>query len=138
MPDNRLTLAPDIAEIPKLVDWVESCCRDSAVAGDIPLKLALALEEATANVIQHGFERMPGPHHLEVQLDIAADRITAVVIDNGRPFDPSTAPEPDLTLPLEQRDPGGLGILFIHRMVDRVEYRRADGHNRLRLEKARG
>lgn len=138
MPDNRMVLAPDIAEIPKLIAWVETCCHDSAVARETALKLVLALEEATVNVIQHGFDSMPEPHHLEVQLDIAADRVIAAVIDNGRPFDPSTAPEPDLTLPLEQRDLGGLGILFIHRMVDRIEYRHADGHNRLRLEKARG
>jgi anti-sigma regulatory factor (Ser/Thr protein kinase) len=59
------------------------------------------------------------------------------VIDNGHPFDPSAVPEPDVSLPLEQRDPGGLGILLIHRMVDRVDYRRVADENRLRLKKSR-
>jgi anti-sigma regulatory factor (Ser/Thr protein kinase) len=138
MADNRIALAPDIAEIPRLIEWVEGCCRDSAVAGDTVFKMTLALEEAVANVIQHAFAGAPAPHRIEVQFDIVDRCVTAVVIDNGRPFDPSAAPEPDLSLPLEQRDPGGLGILLIHRMVDRIEYRRSGGRNRLHLEKIRG
>jgi len=59
------------------------------------------------------------------------------VIDNGHPFDPTAAPEPDLSLPLERRRPGGLGIHLMRSMMDRVHYRRSDGSNILRLEKAR-
>lgn len=59
------------------------------------------------------------------------------MIDNGQPFDPSAAPEADTSLPLDQRDPGGLGIRLIRRMMDRVEYQRVAGENRLQLEKAR-
>ncbi|HXO01702.1 MAG TPA: ATP-binding protein [Stellaceae bacterium] len=137
MVDHRLALAPDIAEIPRLLDWVETCCGNSAVAEDTAFRLALALEEAVANVIHHAFADMPPPHRIEVELAIGADRVSALVIDNGEPFDPSDAPEPDTTLPLEQRDPGGLGIRLIRRMMDRVDYRRVAGENRLRLEKAR-
>ena len=71
-------------------------------------------------------------------LDITDVGVVATVIDNGGAFDPSEAPEPDVSLPLDKRDPGGLGILLIRRMVDRVEYRRVGNENRLRLEKARG
>jgi len=53
-------------------------------------------------------------------------------------LDPSSTPDPTLSLPVEQREPGGLGILLIRRMVDRVEYRRVGGENLLRLEKSLG
>ena len=137
MADHRLVLAPDIAEIPRLLDWVETCCGDAAVAHETVFKLTLALEEAVANVIHHAFAGAAPPHRVEVDLAIGADRVTAEVVDNGRPFDPSAAPEPDRNLPLEQRDPGGLGIHLIRRMMDRVDYSRVDGENRLRLEKTR-
>ena len=42
-----------------------------------------------------------------------------------------------LKVPLHQRDPGGLGIHLMRQMTDRVEYRRTDGHNRLRIETVR-
>ena len=137
MPSHHLTLAPDIAEIPRLLDWVEACCGASGVSGDIASKLALALEEAAANVINHAFGETPPPHHLAVMLTIDADRVAAEIIDNGQAFDPSAIPEPDRTLPLASRDPGGLGIHLIRKMMDRVDYHRVDGENRLKLEKAR-
>ena len=115
---------PDIAEIPRLLDWAEECCGESGVAGDAPFKLALALEEAAANVIQHAFAGTPGPHRLAVELTIDADRVVALVSDNGRAFDPTAAPEPAIDAPAENRDPGGLGIHLIRRMMDRVDYYR--------------
>ena len=135
---HRIALTRNMTEIPRLIRWVEDGCRDGGVSRDTAFKIKLALEETAANVIQHAFRDIPAPHWIEVHLDIAAACVTAVVTDNGRPFDPSAASEPDVSLPLEQRHPGGLGILLLHRMVDRIEYRRTGGCNRLRLEKDRG
>ena len=137
MVEHRLALEPDIAEIPRLLDWVETCCAEAKVNGDVPFKLALALEEAVANVIHHAFAGIPAPHRVAVELAIEPQRVAALVIDNGRLFDPSSAPEPEQNTPLEERDPGGLGIHLIRTMMDRVEYARINGENRLRLEKAR-
>jgi anti-sigma regulatory factor (Ser/Thr protein kinase) len=137
MPSYHLVLAPDIAEIPRLLDWVETCCGTANVDNGIAGKLALAMEEAAANVINHAFADSPPPHHLAVTLTIDADRVAAEITDNGKAFDPCAAAEPDCTLPLGSRNPGGLGIHLIRQLMDRVDYHRIDGENRLRLEKAR-
>jgi anti-sigma regulatory factor (Ser/Thr protein kinase) len=137
MPSYHLALAPDIAEIPRLLDWVEACCGAAGVSSGNARKLALVLEEAAANVINHAFAEKPPPCRLSVNLAVDASRVTAEIIDNGKAFDPSQAPEPDCALPLASRDPGGLGIHLIRKMMDQVDYRRVDGENRLRLEKAR-
>ena len=42
----------------------------------------------------------------------------------------------DLSLPLEQRPTGGLGIHLMRSMMDRIHYRRSGGNNLLRLEKS--
>src|SRR4029077_10390823 len=106
MAGHRIARTPNIAEIPRLIEWIRDCCCDGAVTDDTLFRVTLAVEESVANVIQHAFTGVPAPHGIEVRLDISDARVTAVVIDNGRPFDPSTAPEPDLTLPLDRRDPG--------------------------------
>lgn len=138
MATHRLSVAPDIAEIPRLLDWVESCCGDAGIDGDIPFKLSLALDEAVTNVIHNAFDGLPPPHRIEVELVIEPDGVTAMVIDNGHAFDPLTAPAPpEADIPLADRLPGGFGIHLIRRMMDRVDYHRADGENRLRLEKGR-
>ena len=138
MPDHHLALAVDIAEIPRLLDWVEEACGEAGVDSEAVFKLSLALDEAVANVIHHAFAGIAPPHRIDVELTIDADRVVALVTDNGHPFDPATAAAPDQSQPLEDRDPGGLGIHLIRRMMDRVEYHRTDGENRLRLEKMRG
>ena len=85
--------------------------------------MMLALEEAVTNVINHAFAGLPPPHLIRVRLDITAELFAAEVIDNGQAFDPTTAPDPDLTLPLEQRTPGGLGIHLMRNVMDRLQYR---------------
>ena len=41
----------------------------------------------------------------------------------------------DTSIPADQREKGGLGILFIHRMSDALEYRRENGRNILTIKK---
>ena len=134
MASHEQDVEPQVGEVSRLIDWVESCCAAEGLAEDLTFKLTLALEEAVANVITHAFLGLPPPHSIKVRLDITAQSVSAEIIDNGRPFDPSVAAPPDLTGPLEGRDPGGLGIHLIRNMADRIEYRREDGQNRLRIE----
>jgi anti-sigma regulatory factor (Ser/Thr protein kinase) len=137
MASHEISVEPDISAIPPLLEWVEGRCREDGLADDATFKMALILEEAVTNVINYAFADLPPPHMIRVKLDIAIERIIAEVVDNGRPFDPLARAEPDLSRPIEERDPGGLGILLMRRMTDRIEYRRSNGDNRLLLEKAR-
>ncbi len=59
--------------------------------------------------------------------------IETEIIDNGIPFNPLAQPEPDLTLPLEERKTGGLGIHFIRTVMTRLDYHRSDGRNHLKM-----
>ncbi len=137
MASHELRVEPQVSEIPRLIDWIEACCTAAGIVDDIKFKMMLAVEEAVANVINNAFGQLPAPHLITVRLDIGAATIVAEVIDNGIPFDPTAARDPDLSIPVEQRRPGGLGILLMRRMMDRLRYRRRDGCNVLRLEKAR-
>jgi len=137
MTSHELDVEPQVGEVPRLIDWAQSRCAAEGLAEDLTFKLTLALEEAVANAIAHAFLGQPPPHLIKVRLDITAQSISAEIVDNGRPFDPTAAPGPDLSLPLEERGPGGLGIHLMRSMMDRVHYRRGNGNNILRLEKAR-
>jgi serine/threonine-protein kinase RsbW len=135
MASHERCVEPQVSEIPGLIDWVEACCGAGGLADHVSLRIALALEEAVTNVISHAFAGVAPPHRIKVRLDITPELFAAEVIDNGRPFDPLTVPAPDLSLPFEERPPGGLGIYLIRSMMDRIQYRRSDGNNLLRLEK---
>ena len=135
MADREFSLAPDLSGIPHLLDWVEAACAAERLPSDIAFKMMLALEEAVTNVIHYAFVGATPPHRLSVRLIAEPARLLGEVIDNGGPFDPLKEAAPDPSRPLAARDPGGLGIHLIRSVMDRVEYRREEGLNRLLLEK---
>jgi len=137
MAAHDMNVAPDASGIPPLMEWVERHCQHAGMAGELTFKLMLAIEEAATNVVSYAFAEVPTPHRFRVRLDIDDKRCAAEFVDNGRPFDPSAAPPPDLAKPLEEREPGGLGIHLLRNMADHIEYRRENGENRLRIETAR-
>jgi serine/threonine-protein kinase RsbW len=137
MTRHEIVLQPDPAEIARLSEWIEQRCGADAVESEVVFKITLALEEAVMNVVSHAFDGVAPPHLVHVVLEVGPASVMAELTDNGHAFDPSAAPPPDMSRPVAERDPGGLGIHLMRTMMDRVEYRRDGSHNRLRLEKRR-
>ena len=59
----------------------------------------------------------------------SGDHLDLVLVDDGDPFDPFTAPVPDLAASIEERDIGGLGVHLVRTLATRFAYERADGRN---------
>ena len=96
--------------------------------------LQLALEEHLTNILRYAFPDA-AEHRIGVRFEFAPPELRIEVMDDGHPFDPLGHPVPDLTLPIEQRPVGGLGIHMIRQSLDQVEYRRAPGRNVLVMVK---
>jgi len=93
-----------------------------------------AVDESATNVIVHGYEGQPGI--IEVEVAREGDDLVVHIRDYAPLFDPTTHPSPDLTLPLERRRFGGLGIHLSRECTDAVIYRvTPDGANELTLLK---
>jgi len=96
-----------------------------------------AVDEAVTNIIVHGYHGQPGS--IVIELEQAESFLLIRLLDQAAPFDPTAVPPPDVTSPLEQRPPGGLGIHLIRQMVDELIYCPGpDGGNELRLVKRIG
>jgi anti-sigma regulatory factor (Ser/Thr protein kinase) len=97
-------------------------------------ELRIVCEELVTNVMAYAYPN-GGLHEIEVRLQMESRRITVTVADDGIPFDPSTVPPPDTTLPLADREVGGLGIHLVRHLVDDVIYRRIGARNETTLVK---
>ena len=73
------------------------------------------------NVCRHAYRDSPG--EVTMRLFEGPGEIVVEVEDSGPPFDPLARPDPDVTLPIEERGIGGLGIFLIRRMADEVSWR---------------
>lgn len=93
--------------------------------------LELAVEEAVVNICNYSYPGTDG--NFDVRCMEESGLLVTEIINYGIPFDITTAPEPDVTKGLEERQLGGLGIYFIRKFVDEVDYRREGSANILRL-----
>jgi len=95
----------------------------------------VALDELVSNVARHGRREDGREVTIEMELRLRGDELEIELVDDGPPFDPLEAPEPDTSLPVEERPIGGLGILILKRLMDAVAYERRADRNRLTLRK---
>lgn len=86
--------------------------------------LILAVNEATTNIFIHGFNHQPCV--VDVIVEYVDPILTVSTLDNGPKFDPTNASTPNISAPLENRRPGGLGILMIREYTDQFKYRRTE------------
>jgi len=129
-----LMLVNQATEIERACVAAEEFAEDLGLSSEVGYAMALTLDELLANVIRHGYED-PDEHVIRVRVWLDADVLSIQVADDGKPFNPLLAPEPDLDLPIEQRPVGGLGIHIIRTMMDDIEYSRTNGQNLLTVRK---
>jgi anti-sigma regulatory factor (Ser/Thr protein kinase) len=130
----ELRLANDLDGLAGLAERIERFGAEQGLSANVVNALNVVLDEAVSNAINHGYDAgVRG--EIAVRLRRASDRVVVEVEDDGRPFDPLLVPPPDLTLPLERRPIGGLGIHLIRSLMDEVAYARHDGRNVLKMAK---
>jgi len=131
---SYLCIAADVKNLVTIRRFVEgaasSGCGDPQAIADI----LIAMNEAATNIILHGYQGRPGTIEVEVAYD--QDALVVCLRDRAPQFDPTSAPAPDVTLPLEQRPIGGMGVLMMRQLIDELIYRTTDdGRNELIMVK---
>jgi sigma-B regulation protein RsbU (phosphoserine phosphatase) len=133
--DTRsLVMTNKIEEIERMTSFIEEICQENNLSVEDTFNIHLAVEEAVTNVIMYAYPQ--GEEH-EFQLDVHVleNRLIFKIIDSGKEFDPTLQPDADVTLSLEERPIGGLGIFLIRQIMQTVDYRRVDGKNILTMVK---
>ena len=87
--------------------------------------VVLAVDEAATNIMIHGYQSEAGQIEIEIQPEESS--LIIRLRDQAPVFDPSHVPEPDLTLPFDQRPLGGLGVFLIRHFMDQVIYHPTPG-----------
>lgn len=91
-------------------------------------QLALAVDEASTNVIEHAY-RGDGSRRVELRFHDRGGELRVEVVDDGEGVDPGSVPEVDLARFASERRTGGLGVHLMGRIMDSVTFRRAARRN---------
>jgi sigma-B regulation protein RsbU (phosphoserine phosphatase) len=131
---EKLTLNCDIKRIPELNDFIGSIAQKLGLNSMMTSQVQLAVEEAVVNVMNYAY---PDGKQGFVTVKAMSDghELRLVVIDSGVAFDPTNKEKPDVSLSVEERPIGGLGIFLVRELMDSINYERTDGRNILTMMK---
>lgn len=107
MKSSEHSLSGNSMQVDRLVSSIAGALSASDVAAKLILRCQLIVEELATNAIRHG-----GASDVSVNV-VISDRIRLDIQDDGAAFDPFSAPSADLSLDLEHRAIGGLGLHLI-------------------------
>jgi anti-sigma regulatory factor (Ser/Thr protein kinase) len=136
--EERLVIPSQYRAIRKACESVSRAAESAGLSDDAVFHVQLAVDEACTNVVEHAYE---GDGRGEIAISWAIERVEGIdyfvvrIEDRGKCFDPATVPPPLLSPNPEELQIGGLGIHFMRKMMDRVEYRFSPEKNVLTMYK---
>ena len=106
---------------------------------DCPLKvqmqLDVAIDEIFGNIAYYAYGKGSGNATIQIKMEDNPPKITLIFIDQGTPYNPLENKDPDITLDIEDREIGGLGIFLVKKTMDELSYEYVDGQNILTMKK---
>ena len=100
-------------------------------------QVALAVDEATTNVIEHAYKGRED-RRVEVHFEDRGPELCVEVVDDGVALDPKRLPRVDVARFERERRTGGLGVHLMGKIMDSVSFKRAARRNVCCLVKRKG
>ena len=132
---KELHVNSNVENIPTVKNFVCSELERLGCTERLVMQMKMAVDELFANISFYAYDSESGP--VTVLFDYEEESSTAILtfIDEGKPYNPLEAEEPDVELEGELRPIGGLGIFLVRNLMDDMLYEYKDRQNILTLKK---
>lgn len=131
-----LNITSDMRNLARVADFVA----DAAVKSNLTTRqsddVQMAVDEAVTNVMEHAYAGVTDGN-IAIKMRIDEKLIFVEIRDQGKEFDPKKVKKPNIKGPLAERSIGGLGVFFMKKLMDKVEFARDDAGNVTRMTKKR-
>ena len=131
---QSLSINSEIQELQRVFEWLDQVL---GAQGPVTQDFKVVCDELLSNIIHYGLD---DNSHCVIELALSIDHsaVQLHIIDQARPFNPLARTTPDLEIPVDERDIGGLGIALTCSLTDDQHYRYEDGRNYLTVIKKTG
>ena len=131
---KEIRIKNQVSELEKVALFIEEIGEELGLSMELQMNLNLVMEEMVSNVIFYAY---PQGTEADIELMAKSDgkKLTFVISDQGREFDPTTKGDTDLSVNPAERDLGGMGIFIVKNIMNEVSYQRLDGKNLLTMTK---
>lgn len=135
---ESLQIKAAIKNLDRVLDFVNAELERMGCSIKEQIQIDMAVEELFVNIAHYAYEGRTGDAVICAgpERDSGEDGVLRITLqDWGIPFDPLEKKDPDISLSVEEREIGGLGIFMAKKVMDRMEYRYENGQNILTMLK---
>ncbi len=124
---EQLIIDSEFSEIDKVRNFLKKNLLNLNLSEEEYFTIELSLLEICTNIVRYAYPENKDKIFLKTWRD--KDKFFLEIRDNGIPFDPREAKEPDIKKILETEQVGGLGILISRQFMDGFDYKREHNQN---------
>lgn len=118
---SKTTFIANFENLDEIREFVGEEARRVGFSDKEIYSIQLAADEASSNIIEHAYAGVDNGK-IEIDCSIFDGGLKIVMRDQGKPFNPSSVPEPNVKADLSERKIGGLGMYLMRKLMDEVSY----------------
>ena len=124
----------DKKELSKVMDFVTKELEKQNCNSKTINNITLAIEEVFVNIASYSYKEKNGTCLLKINFD-GNRTFNFIFEDSGIKFNPLDSKDPDISLKVDERDVGGLGIFLTKKIMDKIDYKYEDNKNIVTISK---
>lgn len=132
---RELTLPAIVENIETATDFVNEYLDEVGAPMKTQMQIAVVIDEIFSNIAYYAYVLSEGDVTVGVGFDEETHTIVLSFADSGMKYNPLQKDDPDVTLSVEERQIGGMGIFMVKKLMDKVSYEYVEGRNVLTLWK---
>lgn len=132
---KELLVNATVENISKVIEYVDEELELFNCPMKAQMQIDIAIDELFGNIAKYAYNPDVGPATVRVEVMEEPMCVVITFIDNGMPYDPLQSVDPDIHLPAEEREIGGLGIYIVKKSMDEISYEYKRGQNILTIRK---
>ena len=133
---EQLTVDAKLEKLNDVLSFIDGILEAEDCNVKAMMQLDVAVEEIFVNIASYAYGDAEGKADINVSVSEDTRTVSIEFRDSGTPFNPLAKPDPDVTLPAEERQIGGLGIYMVKKSMDDVSYEYTNGQNIFTIRKA--
>lgn len=134
-PEYEMDIEAAEENLPRVLAFVDERLEGADCPMKIQMQIDVAVEEIFINIASYAYAPATGIATVRVEVEGDPPAVMITFVDHGIPYDPLAKQDPNIALPVEEREIGGLGIFMTKKLMDDVKYAYRDGKNILTLVK---
>ena len=107
---KSITVEAKIENVDKVTEFVNEVLEEKDCPLKVQMQLDVAIDEIFGNIAYYAYGKGSGNATIQIEMEDNPPKITLIFIDQGTPYNPLENKDPDITLDIEDREIGGLGI----------------------------